>query len=819
MTHNGSEMAYDVNFTLAQKRQESSGDIHECHKDGGSQNWKRVLRTIFGFSGLWSSCAIAGIVALTAPLPWFQAICLPACVCILSLCWHPRVQVYIVRSSDGTFLGRWKATCVYTVMKLTVLVVGLSIVMVIRLQENYILDSLFFSKLHDGLKRSSQAEIMYPLIINLTSSFIVHILGYISAHLTMPNVGITLPSICATPVSSGLVMWICTSELDWLGPVVCFRGGIGIWCACGLAAITWLAPYLIRGKSLNKACDIVMKPFDELFIQPTWNSVFLDQHLSLNYKYDGFSSTDHIFTEDERPVTRVFICTTMYREADFEMSRLLKSLKKVAASKRLASVYKEAHIFLDNGTQDLHFTDFASQLVSLLESKIGVTTKQAHTYVTPYGVQLNWILSDGMPFFLHLKDSAKVKPKKRWSQVMYMSYVLNFRVLRDYSREKMSKLLSDQTNIDDSIFVGYASDKEWTKNTVKLKSTDDITKLRTAAALTPPVLGSQTPYYLRENRKHLKQIFHGNYDPAIITTNSQLQSAYESIVVPYSSDHPVTIHISAPGTSSDQGIGYSNSDDQYDPLSDSSAMTTNKLDDCESSESRNSSFKHPRNEELNWQDYEGDVSSNNENSLTSLKAKHLVEKAKGMLGNHLVAHENTSLTNKGRRTLSNNYRNQRPHCRPRREASEVGSSLKNKLINMESSDSSIGKENTAFDDHDDNTYATLTLPGHDIGGTGTYEKPHPSVYVISKDPPPLPDRFDIPLDDHTYILATDADMEFTDDSVADLLNLCHYDRRLGGACGRTHPIGQRTGPLVWYQKFEYAKGEWKPLKVICTLYY
>ena len=65
-------------------------------------------------------------------------------------------------------------------------------------------------------------------------------------------------------------------------------------------------------------------------------------------------------------------------------------------------------------------------------------------------------------------------------------------------------------------------------------------------------------------------------------------------------------------------------------------------------------------------------------------------------------------------------------------------------------------------------------------------------------------------------------MEFSEDSVLDLLNLCNQDKRLGGACGRTHPIGRRTGPLVWYQKFEYAKGDY--ISNFChfpiiTLYY
>ena len=64
-----------------------------------------------------------------------------------------------------------------------------------------------------------------------------------------------------------------------------------------------------------------------------------------------------------------------------------------------------------------------------------------------------------------------------------------------------------------------------------------------------------------------------------------------------------------------------------------------------------------------------------------------------------------------------------------------------------------------------------------------------------------------PLDDNTYILATDADMEFNADSVHNLLDLCNYDHRVGGACGRTHPIGKRIGPMVWYQMFEYAKGK------------
>ena len=61
-------------------------------------------------------------------------------------------------------------------------------------------------------------------------------------------------------------------------------------------------------------------------------------------------------------------------------------------------------------------------------------------------------------------------------------------------------------------------------------------------------------------------------------------------------------------------------------------------------------------------------------------------------------------------------------------------------------------------------------------------------------------------DDNTYILATDADVRFTHESVQALLDLMMRDEQVGAVCGRTHPLG--TGPVVWYQVFDYAIGHW-----------
>ena len=39
-----------------------------------------------------------------------------------------------------------------------------------------------------------------------------------------------------------------------------------------------------------------------------------------------------------------------------------------------------------------------------------------------------------------------------------------------------------------------------------------------------------------------------------------------------------------------------------------------------------------------------------------------------------------------------------------------------------------------------------------------------------------------------------------------LMDLMSRDPTVGAVCGRTHPMG--SGPLVWYQIFDYAIGHW-----------
>ncbi|XP_045178584.2 chitin synthase chs-2-like isoform X3 [Mercenaria mercenaria] len=57
-----------------------------------------------------------------------------------------------------------------------------------------------------------------------------------------------------------------------------------------------------------------------------------------------------------------------------------------------------------------------------------------------------------------------------------------------------------------------------------------------------------------------------------------------------------------------------------------------------------------------------------------------------------------------------------------------------------------------------------------------------------------------------FILALDGDVDFRPSAVKLLVDKMKRNDQIGAACGRIHPIGD--GPMVWYQKFEYAVSHW-----------
>lgn len=103
-----------------------------------------------------------------------------------------------------------------------------------------------------------------------------------------------------------------------------------------------------------------------------------------------------------------------------------------------------AHILFDDAFQLSDPTDWNSPMIinPFVRDFVGTLEKAAvHVHQgeiklrvpkkipTPYGGRLEWILPGKTKLNVHIKDKSKIRHKKRWSQVMYMYYLLGHRLM------------------------------------------------------------------------------------------------------------------------------------------------------------------------------------------------------------------------------------------------------------------------------------------------------------------------------------------------------------------------------------------------------
>ena len=77
----------------------------------------------------------------------------------------------------------------------------------------------------------------------------------------------------------------------------------------------------------------------------------MEQQLLLNRK-DEVVDVNFINYREVVKNSHIFICTTMYREADYEMEQLLISLAKIDECQGKCGRHFESHIWLDDGARE-----------------------------------------------------------------------------------------------------------------------------------------------------------------------------------------------------------------------------------------------------------------------------------------------------------------------------------------------------------------------------------------------------------------------------------------------------------------------------------
>ncbi|CAN8004853.1 unnamed protein product, partial [Ixodes hexagonus] len=159
-------------------------------------------------------------------------------------------------------------------------------------------------------------------------------------------------------------------------------------------------------------------------------------------------------------VTRIYACATMWHETKDEMLQLLKSvlrqvLDRDQTTRRKCTAYNlwtekepyvfEAHILFDDAFQDFQdgtgrkcrvINDYVRTLVTTVQEAVrnlycdeNAALDDPLLLDTPYGGRIEWTMPGRNNLVAHLKDKTKVRHKKRWSQVMYMYYLLGHRLM------------------------------------------------------------------------------------------------------------------------------------------------------------------------------------------------------------------------------------------------------------------------------------------------------------------------------------------------------------------------------------------------------
>ncbi|KAK3106192.1 hypothetical protein FSP39_014652 [Pinctada imbricata] len=354
--------------------------------------------------------------------------------------------------------------------------------------------SIDFSDIFDAMgKKGLEGDNLYLMLLALCS-YLGYYIAYTACKLKMQAISFCLPLILSTPVAVLVMANDCEEffsntndivgechdlKIEWYHYLI----GLG-W----LVSVYWIGRYIWAGKQERLA------KVERLFMNPLYCSVLLEQHLILNRRRhnrrivkeqdDKGGSTFRLSDADmragnneedeKRDITippMIYACATMWHENRQEMVQILKSLYRMDKDQFMrrqayemsgnvqdTEYYEfEVHILFDdafeiNDDEEMVPNDFVKMFCSLqVEAASSVYSKPMTVspplrIPSPYGGQLVFKMPGNNLMFVHLKDKVKIRHRKRWSQVMYMYYLLGYRIVKECQERVMFAMENNKLN-------------------------------------------------------------------------------------------------------------------------------------------------------------------------------------------------------------------------------------------------------------------------------------------------------------------------------------------------------------------------------------
>ncbi len=352
-----------------------------------------------------------------------------------------------------------------------------------RINQTSILRNAFGNQNSDLVKSDlffSTAAVYIPCVLHVISSIFCFYTARIACKVLMQGLGFSLPLVLSTPVTF-LVLMVSSFKAQF-DNITIFHGGLGqffYWDGFNVQRIAvtiaigffiyWVSQLWIASHIWYPKLERLAKN-ERIFTVPAYESSLIDQCMILNRRrldeivtQDLNESSDPANSNRIYPIPTIYLCATMWHETSNEMTQLLKSIFRMdrdqharKMAKKLLNItdpdyYKfETHILFDDAFEsDDDGNRIPNRFVQQLLSAVNIAAVYVHgvemtvgdpiRVPTPYGGRLVWIMPGNNKIIVHMKDRDKIRHRKRWSQVMYMYYLLSYKLLGKKDNKELGR--------------------------------------------------------------------------------------------------------------------------------------------------------------------------------------------------------------------------------------------------------------------------------------------------------------------------------------------------------------------------------------------
>uniref|UniRef100_A0A667X713 chitin synthase n=1 Tax=Myripristis murdjan TaxID=586833 RepID=A0A667X713_9TELE len=224
--------------------------------------------------------------------------------------------------------------------------------------------------------------------------------------------------------------------------------------ALGLAAAWWLGLVLATLHIWFFKVHRIQRTQD-LFIRRLYEGAFIEQSLLLN-------------------TLTVYLCATMWHETGDEMMNIIISIFRLdqyrpKTDAKNNDINIEAHIYFDDAFKDVrgsrgrHVNEYAETLVETIKNVYRIPDQRL--FRTPYGGRLEVTMPKGNNLVVHFKDKQLIRHKKRWSQIMYLYYLLGWKLKAKYftssEKEKDEAELKSKMKMHNTYILALDGDTDF----------------------------------------------------------------------------------------------------------------------------------------------------------------------------------------------------------------------------------------------------------------------------------------------------------------------------------------------------------------------